>query len=102
MHFKTMDQSVLLAILAEEEDVLTERARTDAAYYSDVSCPRCGGTCAVVPDVMAMMRAGTTRNKHRCRCTTCGCLFDPVLGIIIELGNLGELEPAVPLIHGDG
>jgi hypothetical protein len=101
MYFKEMDQEKLRTILSQEEDVLTERSAEDAKFYDNVSCLRCGGTCTIEAHVQGMVRAGTTRNKYMCRCTECGCLFEPHMGIIIEMGNLGRLTRPYPLIHDD-
>lgn len=101
MHFKELDQKTILDILSEEEDVLTPRSKADAAFYDDIDCVRCGGDTTIEAHTQAMLASGTTRNKYMCRCTVCGCLFDPYFGIIVEMGNLGRLERPVPLIHND-
>lgn len=98
MRYKPMDRRFAEAVVASEQDAITKRAQTEMARYSSVNCPRCGSSCHAEGDVQAMLRAGTTL-KFKSRCNGCGCLFDPDIGMIIELGNLGRLQPAIPLIH---
>lgn len=52
-------------------------------------------------DPQRMIRRGTLHQGYLSRCSVCGCLFEPDMGIIIEMGNLGRLEPAIPLINPD-
>ncbi len=100
MRYVPMDRRLIEAVLESEQDVITKRAETERARYAAVNCPRCGGSCRAEGDVQAMIRTGTTL-KFKSRCNDCGCLFDPDIGMIIELGNLGRLRPAIPLIHVD-
>jgi len=97
-----MDRDKLLELVAGEPDLITPAAAADHTFYYSQTCRRCGGNCAPEADVQKMVRTGRTAGDvHNCRCQTCGCLFNPYTNLIIELGNLGKLEPAVPLIHND-
>lgn len=98
--FKEMDQNKILEILEGHEDTLADRVREELEFVTRNPCPRCGGNSLPELDVMRSLRNGT-RNIYHCRCVECGCLYSPYSGLIIEMGNLGQLEPAVPLIHGD-
>lgn len=100
MAFKPLDPDVAEALLEEHTDTLTERVRKELAFYNDQMCLRCGGKCRAEANVRKMVKTGRS-DQYLCRCMDCGCLFDPTLQIIVEMGNLGRLRPSIPLIHGD-
>lgn len=107
--FKEMDQEELKAIVAEHKDILTPLVEADQAIYNDASCPRCGGKTfpendlrhlRVSEDGSEVFVAGNRPiPKKLCRCTDCGSLMDPFSGILVEMGNLGRIEPRIPIIY---
>jgi hypothetical protein len=101
MLFKEMDEAKLLEIVNEYEDVLTPMVEADQAIYDSQICPRCGGSMYVKPEINRLLANNRPIPKHLVKCAACDCVVDPFSGIMVELGNLGNLEPAVPLIHRD-
>lgn len=95
--FKQSSQDDILKLLDGHEDVLTPRTKQELEFVSSQICPRCGGN--VVPEhyLPRMLNGGPPRPLARCG--ECHCLFDPYSGLLLEMGNLGRLEPAVPIIH---
>jgi hypothetical protein len=100
MKFVPMDRERVVAILEEHDDVLTEQARVRREFYASKECARCGNPCAPEADIR-MNPDGSGRVKYLCRCTGCRSLFDPDLGIVVEIGNMALLEPNIPIIRGD-
>lgn len=110
-----MDQDELLEILKDEVDILTPMVEADEEIYRDARCPRCGGECTtdinvstlfdVDPKTMDIIPGPRMANRiiprKLSRCMGCTCLFDPFTGLVLEMGNLGRLEPDIPLIHND-
>lgn len=115
MRFKEMDQAEVLALLEGEQDILTPLVEADEKVYKGAICPRCGGDCATDLNVSTLFDVDPATGdiipgprmterpipRKLCRCMRCRCLFDPFSGVILELGNLGEVEPDIPIIHGD-
>jgi predicted RNA-binding Zn-ribbon protein involved in translation (DUF1610 family) len=101
MPHKPADQSKLAELINDYEDAITEPFHQEVEAVTRFSCPRCGGNVQPEADIQRMLRQGSTRYGLLSRCTTCGCLTEPDMGIIVELGNLGRVEPAIPLIHPD-
>ena len=101
MLFKEMDQAELLKIVNEYEDVLTPLVEADRKIYESQVCPRCGANMIVKPDIRLLLANNRPIPRHLVKCSVCECVVDPFSGLIVELGNLGNLEPAVPLIHRD-
>ncbi len=100
MHFKEMKAEDRAKLIEEHDDVLTPLIQEDQKIYEDASCPRCGGMAAKDVD---LFRAVTTKRvipRYNCKCLECGCLFEPITGLIIEMGNLGRLHPEtlVPIV----
>jgi hypothetical protein len=99
MPIKPMDQALVLDYVEGRKDTVSERVQEDLEYFNSRQCPRCGGGCRAEPDVQRMIRAGTTMTMYHCRCLECGCLFDPSLGLIVEMGNLARVRPTIPTIY---
>lgn len=101
MLFKETDEAKLLEIVSEYEDVLTPMVEADQAIYDSQVCPRCGGSMYVKPDIRRLLANTRPIPKHLVKCSACDAVVDPFSGLLVEMGNLGLLEPAVPLIHVD-
>jgi len=102
MLFKEMAEAKLLEIISKYDDVLTPLVEADRQIYDSQVCPRCGASMFVQPDINRLLANSRPIPKHLTKCSVCACVTDPFSGIIVEMGNLGLLEPAVPLIHADG
>lgn len=101
MPYRPADQNKLAELVSEYEDAITGPFHQELDAVTAHPCPRCGGQVQAEPDIERMLLQGSTRYALLSRCTACGCLFQPDMGIIVEMGNLGRLEPAVPLINPD-
>lgn len=107
--YKEIDQETLKAIVAEHEDILTPLVEADRAIYNDASCLRCGGKTFPENDLRHLkvsedgseVYVANSRPIPRklCRCTDCGSLMDPFSGLLVEMGNLGKVEPRIPIIY---
>jgi len=93
-----MDRDLLEQCLEGHEDVLTPKAEERNKFFGSLQCPRCGSECRPESIVRAE-ESGAVLTKTNARCLGCGCLFEPDLGLIIEMGNLAKLEPDIPIIH---
>jgi hypothetical protein len=101
MPYQPADQSKLAEIVSEYEDAITNPFHQEVEAVTRYPCPRCGGDVQPEADIQRMLRQGSTQYGLLSRCQVCGCLFNPDMGIIVELGNLGRCEPAIPLIDPD-
>lgn len=99
--FKPMDEATILEILKGHEDVLTPMVKSDQAVYDAQICPTCGSAMMPEPDIDRLLTGGRPIPKHLSRCPVCTCLIDPFSGLVLEIGNKGNVEPVVPLIHVD-
>lgn len=97
--FKELDPKKVLEILQGHEDTLTESLQKEMDYVLDNRCPRCDGTISAEMDIQRTINSSSAHAYYNCRCNECGCLFSPYSGMIVEMGNLGKLEPAIPIIH---
>jgi hypothetical protein len=79
--------------------MISQKARQNLEYYNDVPCVRCGSKCLAQLDTQRALQNGTTTNAYVSRCTACGCVFSPDSGMIIELGNLANEGPAIPMVR---
>lgn len=99
MLFKEMDQDEILKIVEKYDDILTPLVEADQQIYDCQVCPRCGSSMYVKADIHRLLANNRPIPKHLVKCAACDCVVDPFSGIMVEMGNLGLLEPAVPLIH---
>lgn len=93
-----MDPETAKKLIEGHEDVLTPKAEAERKFYDSLQCPRCAGNIRREMDILVSddLQVST---RFLARCLECGCLFNPDLGLIIEMGNLGRLKPAIPIIH---
>ncbi len=106
--FQEMDQKLLKAIVDQEVDLLTPLVEADQQIYNDASCPRCGGVTIkernlendieVLEDGSVTSRSSRPIPKFLCRCADCSCLFDPFSGLLLEMGNLAQVRPRIPIL----
>lgn len=95
--FKELPPGAAHKLLEGYEDTLTEQVQREYDFVNKQLCPRCGSNIIPEQDVRRMIKGGPPRPLARCG--ECRCLFDPYSGILVELGNLGNLEPAIPIIR---
>lgn len=99
MSYVPLHPEFLQNCIENYEDTITEQHQKDIERCTESSCPRCGGKCIAKANVDQMLRQGSTRYAYLAECIECGCLHNPDSGIIVELGNLGRLEPAIPIVR---
>jgi hypothetical protein len=98
MTFKAMDRSKLMKLTEGHRNVLADIAKEQNAFFASLSCLRCG-TKVRKETSLRVTEGGEATTNDLARCLGCGCLFDPYLRIIVELGNLARLEPTIPIIN---
>ncbi len=99
MHFKPMDPALARKLLEGYQNELEPERRAQEAFYRQFRCKRCGKEVqkeAVKGHVFADKE--TLGPRFCLRCTSCGCLFDPHSGLVLELGNPARIPPDIPLI----
>lgn len=96
-YFKELDPKIAQQMLEGYEDTLTETVQREIDFVNQQRCPRCWGNVIPENDINRMLKGGPPRPLARCG--ECACLFDPYSGILLEMGNLGRLEPAIPIIN---
>lgn len=94
-----MDPEVAAKLIEGHKDTLSEKVQAEQKFYESLSCPRCGGSVAREMDIVVDEEERVS-TRYMARCRECKCLFNPDLGLIVEMGNLANLEPAIPIIHG--
>lgn len=94
--FKELPPGVAQKMLEGYEDTLTPAVRREMDFVSKQLCPRCGSNVVPEHDVKRMIKG---QCRPLARCGECRCLFDPYSGLLLEMGNLGNLEPAIPIIQ---
>jgi hypothetical protein len=97
--FKPMDPQIAAELINGHKDVLSEKNKKEQDFYESVQCPRCG--CSVTREMDVLLKDNAITTRYLARCIGCRCLFNPDLGIIIEMGNLANLEPEIPIVYGD-
>lgn len=105
MALKFMDKDEILSILANQVDVLGPAVRRRWEFFDALRCPDCGG---------GVMEERTSRDMEsppadgmtpygRARCIACRSLFDPITGLVLEMGSpANAIEPAVRILGKEG
>lgn len=101
MTFKELDESEALELLEGQKDLLPELLGKDEEVYAKANCPFCKGELQKMLNTAKTLNQQGVLPQYLCRCITCGGVIDPWTDIVVKLGDLGNLEPAVPLIHKD-
>jgi hypothetical protein len=101
--FKEMKAKDRAKLLEDTEDVLGPMIERDEQIYEGVTCPRCGGLAQKDFDLFKTITSNRVIPRYNSKCLECRCVFEPITGIIVELGNKGLLEPETltPLIYPD-
>jgi len=98
--FKTLDPSIVRALIEGQPNVLSDEAKTEAEFYRRISCPMCYATggCEkrlrppkIVPDedgspivVASPFSSSQALPQGYAHCVHCGTDFDPHSGIIMK------------------
>jgi len=97
-----MDPKLLEACLDDIEPIQSTM-HDDIQRCSILPCTKCGGRCCAELDLHSIYRNLTEgemgRFHYLSRCTECRRLYDPDLGIVIEIGNLAATRPHIPILH---
>lgn len=100
-----MDPELVWKAIEGYADELTPQQKVLDAMYRQFRCKRCGSVCQKEVDAHHTF-ADPDVLVPRCllRCLACKALFDPHNDLILEMGNLAELRPTIPIIdpHGKG
>ena len=99
MPYVEMDPAVVMKLLEGYKDELSPEAKKLEAFYKQFICPRCGGACSKeLLKNHAFADPDTLIPRAVLRCKQCSCLFDPFTGIRLEQGNIGKVQPDIPII----
>ncbi len=94
--FKPLPPGVAEKMLEGHEDTLTPMVQVELDFVNKQLCPRCGSNVIPEHDIRRLIKGV---NRPLARCGECKCLFDPYSGLLLEMGNLANLEPAIPIIN---
>lgn len=105
--FKEMDPEVVLKLLEGHENELEGEQKGLDAFYRQFRCPRCKGPCEKhFLGAEHAFGGDTAVPRSGLKCQLCDCVFDPHTGLIVTLGNLGNISERVgasltPYIGGE-
>lgn len=100
MPFIELDPEVAWRAIEGYQNELAAENTKFEAFYRQLRCPRCGGSCRKEFNAAhAFADPNTMIPRALLRCLECSCLFDPHVltpsgqPIIVELGNQAQGEP---------
>ncbi len=99
MAFTPLDPTLAWKAIEGYQNELAPEQKVLDAFYRQHKCPRCEGDCRKEMMVRHAFAPGTLVPRSVLRCHSCACLFDPHSNIIVEMGNLAKVEPAIPIIR---
>jgi hypothetical protein len=94
--FQELDAEIVLKMLEGYENELEPEQKGLDAFYRQFRCPRCKGPC--LKHFLSTDHAfggETAVPRSGLKCTLCDCVFDPHTGLIVSLGNLGNIPARV-------
>ena len=92
-----MDPEVAAQLIDGHEDILTKKFEEEQKFFDSIYCPRCDGK--VLKEVNVKVNGDQITTQNLARCQECRCLFEPNMGILVEMGNLANIEPDIPIIR---
>jgi hypothetical protein len=96
-----MDPEEVMRLLEGHKDIITPMAEERDRFYRNQQCQRCGSTSLVrSTNANIVFRGDDPIARYILTCEDCGCVFDPHSTLVLKLGNLGKLEPAIPILKG--
>lgn len=99
MSFVELDPAIAWKAIEGYSNELAPEQKALDAFYRQFKCPRCGSECRREMLAKHMFSdPGTLVPRSVLRCTRCECLFDPHSGLRLEQGNLGKVQPDIPII----
>jgi hypothetical protein len=94
--YQEMPPEVIEKILEGYEDALEPEWRKQEAFYRQFACPRCEGRCEkAFISIKHAFGDGALVARSGLQCTLCSCLFDPHSGLIVNLGNMGQINERI-------
>jgi len=117
--FKSMDPSIIRALIEGQPDVLADEVKAEKELYSRISCPMCyeAGGCEKrlrqpkivigddgTPEVLSSpFVSGQPLPQGYAHCVHCGTDFDPHSGVIAKTEASGiqpiDLDPATTIVY---
>jgi len=86
MEFQPEDPDKIRKLLEGHQSVLADKVAEDEKYYAGKACPFCGSKCVPLVDSTTPFIPGRLTPKCNLQCMSCGTLFEPDTGIVIEEG----------------
>lgn len=104
MRFKEMKTEDRKQLIKGHKDVLTPLVEADRQIYEGVTCPQCAGMTTKEFDFFRTITSPRVIPRYNLRCLECDCLFEPITGLVVGMGNRGKLHPEtlVPIIDPSG
>lgn len=91
-----MDPELALKLLEGYENELAPAQKVQDAFYRNMVCPRCGGQCQKEFISADHTFGGSSLiPRSGLKCSMCDCIFDPHSGVILELGNPGNIPARI-------
>lgn len=88
--FQEMDQDLAAKLIDGYENILAPETKKMEAFYQQVPCPQCGGSCEKVFLSQQHAFGGDALvPRYGLKCTKCSCTFDPHSSgnIIVNVGE---------------
>ena len=90
MLFQTMDRELLLKLLEDSEDTLTEPLQKKLEGIKNMRCPSCKSSMAPVPDINNPF-GNSDIPRYLASCTQCGCMVEPDTKNVIDTPTIRDV-----------
>ncbi len=93
MHFKLLDEEVILRAIDGYENELAKESARLKEMYEKCSCPGCGGKNLLrfmLPGHVFSKSSDTFAARSMLRCRDCSLEFDPHSSIIVSLSEAAQ------------
>lgn len=97
--FKVLPKGLAARLVRGIEDELTPLAAKRQAQISTMPCPRCHSAMEPHFHPPHTFTKGDLLPRTLSKCVDCGCLVDPITGIVLDTGDPTKVEPGLPLIR---
>lgn len=97
MPFKEMDPELVLKAIEGYQNELEPAKNVQDAFYRQMECPRCHNT-QLERHFVSIDHAFSGEDilpRSGLKCVLCDCIFDPHTGLILKLGNVGNVKERI-------
>src|ERR1700722_4852822 len=97
--FKPLDPTLARKAIEGYQNELEPQRKALEVFYRQFRCLRCKSECRKETVSGHTFSDVDTLVPRSClRCLSCACLFDPHSGLLLKMGQPGQLPPDIPLI----